>query len=296
MSLITRLLIVSLVVSAVPTRTPQAETCQSGGSIQQQLDAVASTGGEVSLGCGCWILTQTLTMPSYTILEGQGRCTVLYIAGHGTGILGSYEKRNYGLVVRDLAIDGKAPGATKSGYIAIDFRNVSAGRVRDVYIDNVETGVLITATFPGSGAYYNVIEDAMINASVDGIEILTGGNENIIRGGKIQSIGVPGQPTMKTGIWLNDVTNVKISGTSIEGLCRSDTVDSPCSRGIRVGPSAVSTKIDGVRVERADIGVHLEAGSVDTVGIGPYCSDASLPLKADSLSYRWIGSSCGEQR
>jgi hypothetical protein len=117
-------------------------------------------------------------MPSHTALEGEGTCTVLYAPAAGTAIVGDYNARRYGLAVRELMIDGRAPGATQDGYIGIDFRNVSLGRIRDVYIEDVQTGILVLATAPSNGAYYNVIEDVTITASVDGIEILGSGNHD----------------------------------------------------------------------------------------------------------------------
>jgi nitrous oxidase accessory protein NosD len=78
-------------------------------------------------------------------------------------------------------------------------------------------------------------------------------------------------------------TNVKIEGTSIEHLCRSFSSSSPCSRGIHVGSGATATKIEGVRLEGADIGVHLDTGSTDAVGLSQYCTNNTLDRKNDVI-------------
>ena len=272
---------------------PDGSAIQNGSAIQSSLNAIAATGGKIPLPCGCWALSQTLVMPSNTALEGAGHCTILYGPNAGTSIIGDYNARRYGIAVRDLTIDGRGPSATQDGYIAIDFRNVSLGRVRDVYIEDVQTGIEITTTSSQNGAYYNVIQDSVIIASNTGIEILEGANENIVRGGKIQSSGAV--PTMTTGVWLRNVNNNKIEDVAIEALCRSFSAVSPCSRGVRVDTGAVSTKIVGIRAENIDLGVHLATGSSDTVGLGVYCSVTTTPRKSDVSSYRWIGTGCGTE-
>jgi hypothetical protein len=88
---------------------------------------------------------------------------------------------------------------------------------------------------------------------------------------------------------------VKIEGTSIEHLCRSFSSTSPCSRGIHVGSGATATKIEGVRLEGTDIGVHLDTGSTDAVGVSQYCTNNTLDRKNDVTSYRWIGTACGSE-
>jgi polygalacturonase len=110
------LLLTAALLAGIAARAT-AQSCSAGSAIQSQLSALAATGGKVSLPCGWWTLTQTLVMPSHTALEGEGACTVLYAPAAGTTIVGDYNARRYGLAVRELMIDGRAPGATQDGYI-----------------------------------------------------------------------------------------------------------------------------------------------------------------------------------
>ncbi len=294
----------ALLVIAV-TAPASAQSCAAGSVIQTQLNALVSTGGKIDLPCGCWTLSTTLTMPTHTTIQGRGTCTVLYAPPGGTAINGDYNTRKYGLAVRDLLIDGRPSGATQDGYIGVDFRNVSSGKIRDVYIQNFQTGVLVWATplppgslpgTPENGAYYNVIEDVHISASVSGIELLSGANDTIVRGGKVSSLGPPGPATMHTGIWIRDNSNVKIDGVAIEPLCRTSNPGIPCSRGIRVDAGTYSANIHSVRFEEVDIGVQIDSGSQYTRVLAGYCTALTTPYVDQSNSFRWVGLGCGAEQ
>lgn len=158
-------------------------------------------------------------------------------------------------------------------YIGVDFRYVSTSRVRNVKIDHVQIGVLLYQT-----AYYNVVEDVIVDSTVECFEVVDGANENILRGGKCQNAGAPARGGI--GIWLRNVDDVKIFGTSFENL----------DIGIKVDTGADTTSIFAPRLENMNYGIRLLGGATKTTIYSPYKQNLSNALVADSgVSYLYYG-------
>jgi nitrous oxidase accessory protein NosD len=133
-------------------------------------------------------------------------------------------------------------------------------------------------------AYYNVFEDAIIDARLQCFQIIDGANENIIRGGRCQNaLGLKSG----TGLWLRNVNDVKVFGTSFENL----------GIGIDIDSGAVGTSIFSPRFEGMNCGVRINNASRKTSIFHIYtekisglniCSTAGAGLP-DSKLYLYMG-------
>lgn len=220
-------------------------------SLQAQIDALPNVGGEIKLPCGDYTNGDTVAqvfLPSDVALVGSGACTVVppITAKNNT-------VRKYRLRIENLTVKG----TSTNNYIGIDFRNVSASRVRNVVIENVQYGVLLYLD-----AYYNVIEDAIIDIKSQCFQIVDGANENIIRGGKCQHES--GQRVLSSiGMWVRNANSVKVFGTSFENL----------GDGIKLDTGALGTVIVGPRFENMVCGIDLMQGSDRTSILGIYAEN-----------------------
>jgi hypothetical protein len=230
-------------------------------TIQSQINALPPAGGEVKLGCGTFN-EPAIQLRDDVALIGSGACTVVPRI-----TVANNTSRHYRIRIENLLVDGAIDG---SQYIGIDLRNVSLARVRNVQIQNVQTGVLLYQI-----AYYNVLEDLIVIATVDCFEIVDGANENILRGGKCQS---PDVTRVGTGLWIRDANSVKVFGTSFENL---DT-------GIKLDTGAYATSIYAPRLENMNKCVWLKLGSdrnaifntLSTNATTQYAIDSGLPTSA----------------
>jgi len=108
------------------------------GPLQVQIKFVADAGGgEIKLPCGTSNETH-VTIYSNVALLGSGPCTIIPPVVSNAG----KTSRKYSIRIENLTVDGDLDGVGK-GYIGIDFRNVSASRVRNVQIKNVDYGFLL---------------------------------------------------------------------------------------------------------------------------------------------------------
>lgn len=221
------------------------------GPLQDQITLLKTKGGEVKLPCGTFNEPH-VTIYSNVALVGSGPCTVI------PPVVSNAEKtlRKYSIRIENLTVDGDLDGAGK-GYIGIDFRNVSTSRVRNVQIKNVDYGFLLYES-----AYYNVFEDAIIDARLQCFQIIDGANENIIRGGRCQNaLGLKSG----TGLLLRNVDDIKVFGTSFENL----------DIGIDIDSGAVGSSIFSPRLERMNCGVRINNGSGKTSIFHIYPSNIS---------------------
>jgi hypothetical protein len=242
-----------------------ASVAHSG--IQDQINALPSIGGEIKLGCGTFN-EPPIALRDDVALIGSGACTVvprITVANNSS--------RHYRVRIENLMVDG---AIDNSHYIGIDLRNVSLARVRNVQIRNVQTGVLLY-----KDAYYNVLEDLIVDATVDCFEVIDGANENILRGGKCQSASAT---RVGTGLWVRNADDVKVFGTSFENL----------DVGIKLDTGAAGTAVFAPRLENANVGVYIRAGSIKTGLFQLYASDVgssvtSDPGLGDPADYQVIG-------
>ena|SRR5688572_5897648 len=234
--------------------------------IQTQIDALPSTGGEIKLGCGIFN-EPAIALRDDVALVGSGACTVV-----PTITVANNTTRRYRVRIENLMVDGSIDGTQ---YIGIDLRNVSLGRVRNVQIKNVQTGVLLYQT-----AYYNTLEDLIIDATTDCYEILDGANENILRGGRC---GNGGTTRLGIGMWVRNAGDVKVFGTSFENL----------NVGVKLDTGAYGTALYSPRIENVNRGIEMLAGSDRTGMFHPYIAVASTGVFIDAgintTHYRFYG-------
>lgn len=228
----------------------------SVASLQSMIDALPPEGGEVKLGCGTYS-GAIISIPSDVAIVGSGPCTVIpSVRGKDNSTV-----RRYSIRIENLVIDGSIDG---NQYIGVDFRNVSTGRVDNVKILNVQVGVLLYLD-----SYYNVLQDLIIDASSECFEVIDSANENIIRGGRCQSSSVT---RTGIGLWVRNVNNVKVFGTSFENL----------DIGIKVDNGSIGTSIYAPRFENMNCGIKLMNGSQDTGIFSSYKSNITSGFCIDS--------------
>ena len=241
-------------------------------TLQDQINAVASTGGEVKLPCGLFQGT-TVVMPSNVALVGSGPCTVVpSISTQATPAA-----RKYGIRIENLTIDGSIDG---NQYIGVDLRNTSVSRVRNVSVRNVQYGVLLYQS-----SFYNSLEDLVIDATVQCFQIIDGANENTVRGGRCQHASAQ---KIGTGAWMRNVNSVKIFGTSFENL----------NVGISVDEGTEGASIFSPRLENMNCGIQISLNSSRTSIFHIYASNIvpAVPIcstpgnLADAQKYYYSGS------
>lgn len=237
-----------------------------GNDWQAAVDALRETGGVVAIPCGRHVLPAPLRLWDRVTIRGNGPCTILE-GPLGLNIIESAypSERHESISVESLVLQGGP------SYIAVDFRNVSASRVRDVIIRNVRVGVYLAGM-----AYYNVLEDLNVTASEVGLEIRAGANENTIRGGAVHEASY--------GIWIQNVSNVQVFGTSFEG-----SATRRMGTAVLIDTGAVATKVIGSRIEAADVGVVVKAGATQTMIFGIYMESVTTRRVLETNQYWWYG-------
>ena len=209
--------------------------------VQAELDALPSEGGVVELPCGIFDEGGAIIeMPSNVILRGAGPCTVVPPI-----VARDNHLRQYNLRIESLTIDG----ALADLYIGLDWRNVSWATARDVWIMNVDTGVLVYLD-----ALYNVLDRVWIVAEVDCLEILEIGNETKWLGGKCDGADL--------GIWVRGANNVTIRDVAVENV-------ETC---VRLSAGAVSVSLIDLRCEAAAIWLDEDIETSQTTLMGNYLS------------------------
>ncbi len=242
-------------------------------AIQAAADAAdANNGGIVYHPGGDCFITSALELGDNTRLIGAGREVSSITGNLDTGMIRSKDiaQTHYRLSVESLLLDNT--DYTTNGGKGIDFTKVWYGVIRDVYIQNAQTGIRISGP-----AYYNEIINVSMDTLREGIIMVALANENHVWGGRIH--------TCSTGIYLDDVSNVQIYGTALEGF-NIIGVDigfaNWCSSPKLVGLRLESLNRTGVRLGTLSHGVfvglyfqalttNIDYGSnTDTIVIGAY--------------------------
>lgn len=120
-------------------------------TIQDQINALPPNGGKIVLPAGDFTAEPPLVVNrDWVIFEGQGWSTTLPY------IVGGISTRREGIVLRDIAIDGKCD--TGVNKYAIDFRNVCCVKIDNVLVRNCRYGLVMDYA-----AYYAVVESLFID-------------------------------------------------------------------------------------------------------------------------------------
>lgn len=143
-------------------------------NIQQEIDdAEACGGGIVNVPTGDYRSQGRLFIPSGVELVGSGiGTTIAPVATRPAA--NSPDGRRYYIRLEGFGIAGDG-GEDALGYIGIDFRETSVSLIKRCYVANVKTGILLAGA-----AYYNTLDQLTPHASVDGIELYNGANQNTI--------------------------------------------------------------------------------------------------------------------
>lgn len=222
-----------------------------------ELQDLVEQGGELRLPCGTYTGI-TLEIKQAVSIIGSGPCTVI------PPIRGSDETRYYRVNIQNLTVDG---ALDEHNLIGIDFRNISASRVTNVAITNVDYGVLLYKQ-----SYYNTLEDLMINAKLECYEIVDVANENTLRGGRCLGGGTG------MGMYILDSNNTKVFGTSFENL------------DIGLSLNALGTSVYSIRLENMQVGIELLSNSRQTTLYSVYRSNLDQYLSvANGATYKSYG-------
>lgn len=128
-------------------------------------------GGTVFISAGSYLLTTTLSLPSYTNLRGEGGSTYLYAAsGLDDNVITI--NNTQGISISDLWIDGNAVGQASGDGIGITHATSSLAlvRIHDVYIYGCKDyGIDISA----NSGYVNVYNSEVLQSVAGQINDLT---------------------------------------------------------------------------------------------------------------------------
>ncbi|MGH7599550.1 MAG: glycosyl hydrolase family 28-related protein [bacterium] len=221
--------------------------------IKQAIAALPANGGIVCFPPGIFKVGETLKFGSSVVFQGAGARATVIKSNLEAAIFQSKKpsERHYFVHFRDMKIDNTAKANANS--IGIDFTNVSLGGIRNVFVTNVETGILLRRK-----AYYNDLFSPIIIQAITGIKMIGGANENRTFGGKIDQVRV--------GIIMDSVSNPQIHSTSFENF----------GIGIEMGPAKVaSPKVIGCRFENSSpspsgTGIAISSKTQAGIIIGPY--------------------------
>lgn len=235
-------------------------------AIKKAIAALPANGGIVCFPPGIFKVSETLKFGSSVIFQGAGaRAATVIKSNLQAAVFQSKDSRalHYSVHFRDLKIDNTTKDNANG--IGIDFTNVKLGGIRNVYVLNAETGILLSHQ-----AYYNDFFSPIIMQAMTGIKMIGGANENRTFGGKIDHVQV--------GIKMDSVTNPQVCSTSFENF----------SIGIEMGPAnVVSPKVIGCRFENTSlsgIGIAISAKTQAGTIIGPYFWNVATAIQDNATN------------
>jgi parallel beta-helix repeat protein len=226
--------------------------------INRAITAVASTGGEVEIREGTYILTSSVVIDGDNIvLRGVGDATVLTVAPNAKINALEATGRTH-IVVANLLIDGNKAHNNESynGFLqcGIYFEDVAFGTVTGVRIhDNFYHGVMIV----GESSVIVVSGNTIVGNGDSGIEVHwkeSKRNRNI----EIRDNVVAGNPY---GIYVSSADNIRVEGNIVRdagtaGIVVTDGAYTPNtpSRGVNIVGNVVDGySTNGVRSDAAGI-------------------------------------------
>lgn len=224
-----------------------------GAADEVEINKAITAANRVLLLGKTYTVADTVKYKNGTVLKGVSKQNTLIQGNLTKAVLSSIDTatRYYSVLIENFSVDNT--DKANAGGIGIDFTKISTGIIRDVIIDNVETGIL----FDQIGTYYNYVYNPIITTAVTGIKMQNTANENHVYSGKID--------TVTTGIYLDSVSNPIINGTEVANF----------TTGIDIGPSnnVSSFKIYGCRLENVPtVGTGIKIGtSLNSFILGVYC-------------------------
>lgn len=217
---------------------------------------VAGAGKHVHIPAGTYKITGSISIPTGTLLSGDGNNSILLATYNGPIVKGSTAgtTRMYKIAIRDLVIDGtnKATYPLSAGVRLLD---VSQGYVENVLVRNCGDGFEVYAT-GGLGAYYNTFVHCDAATCNIGYYCSLGGNET-------RFFGCRSVDTVD-GFQLTDVSGAHLVGCSIETFT---------TRGVRLTGTSYDVRLLGVRIENAPTvgtGIDIGASCARTMIVAPY--------------------------
>ena len=221
-------------------------------TLQQQIDALPSTGGQINLPCGSVSDTAVVNVKGNVSIIGSGACTSIPPIKNNTG------GRIYNVLIENLQVDVNLIPDTNA-YYGIDFRDVSTSHVRNVWItdsgashNRLLIGVLLYTTGTG-GCFYNSLENVSADAygvGSAGVEIDFGANQNTIIGGILSG---------ETGLKINSSDGTTVIGTSLE---QRTYAMSWCRNWVPSASAVPGTTLQGVRCELSGYGPVWYTGCI----------------------------------
>lgn len=248
---------------------------------QAAIDLLPSTGGEIMLPSGNFLLSSTVTINANADkgirLVGQGVSTNLIVASGGTGITVTGDADSWfdqtGIYIGQMRISG-ATFATR-GSIGIQTDGFLLSTIEQCEFENLETGIFsqeATGQSLGSSRNYRtqilnnhfitVWRPIHLNGAHDPIVI---GNQSEIRDDISVQAGIVSGPKFDKseftgdaiGIFLEECWNGIVSNNSIETHQQDDTTDAPA---IRVDTHHGNLQISNIYTEGSDMGLKIDGG------------------------------------
>lgn len=232
-------------------------TCDARGlEGAQVISATITIPADVQLLLGAATYTSSVfpvfRMNGESILQGiGGRGTTRIVANLTSGAMIRADDPvvgEEGIKIRDIFLDNTTP--TNAGVIGIDFQGVIVSEVRDVRIDNVETGIRVGGN--SFCACYNSFYNVQVVTVDTGVNFSTTANKNYWFGGTVQPFGTGGVGFLLGGasnsLFSPDIQNFS-GGFGIDVTTAGHGIYDPYletgGTGIRLGVNATTGSILG---------------------------------------------------
>ncbi len=238
--------------------------------IQQAIDALPATGGEVVLLDGTYNIEVSLVLDSYQTLRGCGRSTILTTTTADVDIItaaGGAGTEKVEILIADLCVDGNAGGAVND--IGIYWTFVDYSEIRGVYLqNNGEYGLRFF------NCDFNNVHDSTFQSNAgDNISVTIGFHNsymnNIILGGTAAGISIGTDDFSEIannivgendgrGIKVTTSENVRISNNLCykngwDGIYTSALNHGTLSNNICIANSQdTDNALDNIRLEQSD--------------------------------------------
>lgn len=234
--------------------------------IQAAITSIASSGGDVLIKRGTYVLTATLTVAKKMVISGEGPDTVLQFDGSvvTTGIkMADTTQRQ--VSIRDMTITSSTAGAGT----AIDASKFVFSELSNLTLDSVNIGIDFNAT----GTLYNTVINPRIlagGASGCGIRFDTSSNSNTVIGGKISATD-----NNPTGIYVN-AHSIRLFGVDVEGGTFDPLI------GIDIAASGHDCLMSGIYLEGCATNLRFALNVEGPTVIGGFNGDATTAELTDN--------------
>ncbi len=245
--------------------------------IQEAIDALPATGGEVKLLDGTYYIEASLVLDSYQTLRGCGRNTILTTTTDHTDIItatGGAGSEKTGILIADLCIEDR----TNNVDYGIEFTYVDHSKIVNIWVNaawyfggvgliNSDYNEIIDITFYGMNTI-DIVLTTSTNNTISGnsfsgtefqaIYIIEYSDNNTISGNSIQGAGAE-------GIYLHRASNNTISGNTCAGNGLS---------GIKLLTASKNNTISGNTCQgNTEYGIWINATCDNNTISGNTCAD-----------------------